>query len=45
MQEKLVQKFFTTRGWSFWKQLRKGTLKAPSKTEKCVYYIFTENIC
>ena len=41
MQQKLVQNFFTTRSWSFWK----GTVKAPPKIKKHVYYIFTENTC
>ena len=45
MQQKLVQNFFTTRNWSFWKQHRKGTTKDTSKIQKYVYYIFTENIC
>ena len=45
MQQKLVQNFFTTRNWSFWKQYREGTAKAMPKIEKYVYYIFTQNNC
>ena len=41
MQQKLVQNFFTTRSWSFWKQHREGTAKAMPKIEKYVHYIFT----
>ena len=43
MQQKLVQNFFTTRSWSFWKKHRKGTAKATPKIEKYVFYVFTEN--
>ena len=45
MQQRLVQNFFTSKSWSFWKQHRKRTVKATSKIEEYVYYIFTENIC
>ena len=45
MHQKLVQNFFTTRSWSFWKNHRKGTAKVTPKIEKYAYYIFTENIC
>ena len=44
MQQKLVQNFFTTRSWSFWKYHRKGTVNATPKIEK-YKYMFTENIC
>ena len=41
MQQNLVQNFFTTRSWSFWKQHRKGTVKGTPKIEKYVYiYIY-----
>ena len=45
MQQKVVQNFFTTRSWSFWKQHRKGTTKATPKIGRDGYYIFTVNIC
>ena len=45
MQQKLVQNFFTTRSWRFWKQGRNGAVKTTLKIEKCVCCIFTENIC
>ena len=44
MQQKLVQKSFTTRSWGLWKQYRKGTANTIFIIEKYVYYIFTENI-
>ena len=45
MQHKLVQKFFTTRSWSFWNEHMKGTPKGTPKIEEYMYYILTENIC
>ena len=43
MQQKLLQNFFTTRSWSFWKLHRKGTAKATNKNEKtCILYIYRE---
>ena len=44
MQQILVQIFFTTRSWSFWKQHKKGTVETTTKIETYLYYIFTEKI-
>ena len=43
MQQKLVQMFLQRESGAFGNN-RKGTRKATPKSEKYVYYVFTENI-